>query len=264
MVRLSLSPSCPVAVATLEATSFIDGGGASLVKSGQAIPHENNLNTWMVLLAALTLASTTALVFVGRRCIALGRRVAQLSAELEGAHGQLDSLTHAISGDLQAPLRELNRIGRQALQFESVDMEALARQGVDDLRPRYAAATSTIGELPPVKGHGPLLYIALRNLVDNALKFSASAQAPQIEIGGRVHDRDVEYWVRDNGTGFDMSNRHRLFEIFQRLHTADEFAGVGTGLAMVRLIVERHGGSAHAQGKPGEGATFTLLLPRPR
>lgn len=143
-------------------------------------------------------------------------------------------------------------------------MEALARQVVDELRPRYAAATITIGELPAAKGDAALLYLALRNLVDNALKFSASAQAPQIEIGGRIHDRNVEYWVRDNGTGFDMSNRHRLFEVFQRLHTADEFAGVGTGLAMVRLIVERHGGSAHAQGKSGEGATFTLLLPRPR
>jgi light-regulated signal transduction histidine kinase (bacteriophytochrome) len=231
------------------------------VKSGHSNCHENNVNTWSLLFAAIALLSATALAVVARRCVALQRRVAELAGELEGANGQLEIFTGAISEELQAPLRELHRLGRQPIQLERVDVGLVARDVVDELMPRYPRSKVTIGELPAARADRALFRVALLQLVDNALKFSASAQSPRIDIGGRAHDRDVEYWVRDNGTGFDMAHRHRLFEVFQRLHVADEFAGSGTGLAMVRLIVARHGGNVRAHARPGEGATFTILLP---
>jgi light-regulated signal transduction histidine kinase (bacteriophytochrome) len=219
------------------------------------------VNIWTLLFAALAFASASGLAVVARRAAGLQRRVAELSTELQGANEQLEMFTNAISAELQAPLRELHKVGRHALQVERVEMGMLAQEVVDVLQPRYPRSRLTVGEMPAVKGDKALLRAALTNLIENALKFSASAQAPQIEVGGRKHDRDAEYWVRDNGAGFDMANRHRLFEVFQRLHHADEFAGSGTGLAMVRLIVSRHGGQVRAQASPGRGATFTMILP---
>ena len=243
---------------------FIDAPALRAVKSVQAINQENNLNAWTVVFAVLTLTSATGFAVVARRCMVLQRRVLDLAAELEGANGQLAIFTGAISDELQAPLRELHRVSRQAMHVDAVDMGSLAREVVDDLLPRYPKSKVSVTEMPPVRGDRALLRLALANLIDNALKFSASAQSPRVEIGGRAHDREIEFWVRDNGTGFDMAHRHRLFEAFQRLHKADEFAGTGTGLTMVRLIVTRHGGNVRAQAKPGDGATFTVLLPNPQ
>jgi light-regulated signal transduction histidine kinase (bacteriophytochrome) len=231
------------------------------VKSAPANSNEKNVNTWTLLFAALAFAAASGLAVLARRAAALHRRVAELSTALEGANEQLEMFTNAISEELQAPLRELHRAGRHVMQAERVEMTALAQEVVDELLPRYPRSRVTVVEMPAVKGDRALLRLAWRNLIDNALKFSASAQAPRIEVGGNRHDRDAEYWVRDNGAGFDMANRHRLFEVFQRLHQADEFAGAGTGLAMVRLVASRHGGSVRAQAKPGAGATFTMILP---
>jgi light-regulated signal transduction histidine kinase (bacteriophytochrome) len=233
------------------------------VKSGQQHPNEKNVNIWTLVFAALALASAGALAVVARRAGILQRRVAALSAELEGANEQLEMFTNAISAEQQAPLRDLHRVARHALQIERVEMTKLAQEVVDELLPRYPRSRVTVIEMPAVKGDRTLLRLAWMHLIDNALKFSASAQAPRIEVAGLKHDRDAEYWVRDNGAGFDMANRHRLFEVFQRLHQADEFAGAGTGLAMVRLIVSRHGGSVRAHARPGAGATFTMILPNP-
>lgn len=219
------------------------------------------MSTWTLLFASLAVASAATLALFARRSAALRRKVAELDAELRAAHEQLEIFTGAMSDELQAPLRELHRVGRQPLLLEWVDMGALARSVADDLAPRYPQSKVSILAMPAVKGDTALLRIVWVNLIANAFKFSASAQPPRIEIGGRAHDREAEYWVNDNGVGFDMAHRHRLFEVFQRLHVADEFAGTGTGLAMVRLIVSRHGGHLRAQAKPGEGATFTVLLP---
>jgi signal transduction histidine kinase len=227
-----------------------------------AHPREKKLNTWTVLFALFALVSSTGLVVVARRCMALKHRAQALASELDGCNGQLEIFTGAISDELQAPLRELHRIGRQTLHMEAIDMDLLAREVVEELSPGYPRSKVWIGPLPGMRGDRALLRLAFSNLVQNALKFSASAQSPRVEIGARAHDREAEYWVHDNGTGFDMANRHLLFQVFQRLHKADEFAGIGTGLTMVRLIVERHGGNVRAQATPGEGATFTVLLPR--
>jgi PAS domain S-box-containing protein len=103
---------------------------------------------------------------------------------------------------------------------------------------------------------------ALRNLLSNALKFSHSAAQPRVEIGGQVTGEVCTISVRDNGIGFDMQYHDRIFEIFQRLHRAEDFPGTGVGLAIVRKAARRMGGRVWAESAPGEGATFFLEIPR--
>ena len=103
---------------------------------------------------------------------------------------------------------------------------------------------------------------ALRNLLENALKFSRGIPAPRIEIGGRETDRACILWVRDNGIGFDMQYHDRIFEIFQRLHRAEDYPGTGVGLALVRKVMQRMGGRVWGDGTPGHGATFYLEVPK--
>ncbi|HRI82312.1 MAG TPA: PAS domain S-box protein [Opitutaceae bacterium] len=103
----------------------------------------------------------------------------------------------------------------------------------------------------------------LRNLLDNALKFTRDVRPPVIEIGGRGENGAFTLWVRDNGIGFDMKFTDRIFDIFQRLHRVEEYPGTGIGLAIVRKAMERMGGKVRAESAPGRGATFYLELPTP-
>lgn len=105
------------------------------------------------------------------------------------------------------------------------------------------------------------LALVLRNLLGNAIKFSAQASAPRIEVGCEQGDGVALLWVRDNGVGFDMKYHDRIFEMFQRLHRQEAFAGTGIGLALVKKAVERMGGRVWAESTPGAGATFWLELP---
>ena len=103
---------------------------------------------------------------------------------------------------------------------------------------------------------------AMRNLLDNALKFTQRVDAPQIEIGGQANDVSCVVWVKDNGIGFDMQYHDRIFEIFQRLHRAEEYPGTGIGLALVRKVMQRMGGRVWAESIVGTGSTFYLEIPR--
>jgi PAS domain S-box-containing protein len=105
------------------------------------------------------------------------------------------------------------------------------------------------------------LVLALRNLLDNALKFTRGATEPMIEVGGDVSGNLCTLWVNDNGIGFDMQHHDRIFEIFQRLHRADEYTGTGVGLAIVRKAIERMGGRTWARSEPGAATTFYLEVP---
>ncbi len=105
------------------------------------------------------------------------------------------------------------------------------------------------------------LAIALRNLLDNALKFAGSKSQPTIKIGGSKEENSFLLWVSDNGIGFDMKYHDRIFDIFNRLHRAEEYPGTGIGLAMVRKVVERMEGSLWAESKLGEGSTFYMEIP---
>jgi signal transduction histidine kinase len=112
-----------------------------------------------------------------------------------------------------------------------------------------------------VKADPDGLAIVLRNLIDNAIKFSKYSPAQEVEILARAEGEHCIISVRDNGIGFDMRFYDKIFEIFQRLHRAEEYPGTGIGLAMVHKAVERMGGRVWAESKPGAGAVFYLQLP---
>ncbi len=105
------------------------------------------------------------------------------------------------------------------------------------------------------------LALALRNLVENALKYTRDTKSPRIAVVCRRKDGGVLLAVTDNGIGFDMQYHDHIFKLFQRLHRDDQYPGTGIGLALVRKAIERLGGRVWAQSKPGEGATFTIELP---
>jgi signal transduction histidine kinase len=103
---------------------------------------------------------------------------------------------------------------------------------------------------------------SLRNYLDNAVKFTGRTAEPRVEIGAQANGEKCLLWVRDNGVGFDMKYHDRIFDIFQRLGPTDDYPGTGIGLAIVRKAMERMGGRAWAESKPGEGATFYLEIPK--
>src|SRR5262249_42506302 len=114
-----------------------------------------------------------------------------------------------------------------------------------------------IGDLPDIDGDPTLQHQVLFNLMSNALKYSRNREDARIEVGSKGNDANVAtVYVKDNGAGFEMQYASKLFSVFQRLHRAEEFEGTGIGLAIVRRIIERHGGRVWAEGRPGEGATF--------
>jgi light-regulated signal transduction histidine kinase (bacteriophytochrome) len=107
-----------------------------------------------------------------------------------------------------------------------------------------------------------MLEIVFDNLIGNAIKFTSQREAAEIAISSEQRDHFVEISVRDNGVGFEMAYAHKLFGVFQRLHNDDEFPGTGIGLAIVKRVIQDHNGKVHAQGEVGQGASFTITLPR--
>jgi light-regulated signal transduction histidine kinase (bacteriophytochrome) len=164
-------------------------------------------------------------------------------------------------GQLLEGLLEFSVAGRAALRRVPVDMQALVGEVLVMLRgPESARADIRIAELPPVKGDATLLRQVWQNLLGNALKFSRHAETPRIEVGAERRGEVVEYFVRDNGAGFDMKAGN-LFGVFERLHNDQEFEGTGVGLSIVQRIVERHGGRISASGEIGRGACLRFTLP---
>jgi signal transduction histidine kinase len=157
-------------------------------------------------------------------------------------------------------LLEFSRVGRVSLAKAPLDMAAVAREALDQAR-GDSRASCRIGDLPPASGERALLRQVWLNLLQNAFKYSGQRADASVEVGGRIERADLVYWVRDNGAGFDMRYAHKLFGVFQRLHSAEEFPGTGVGLAIVQRIVVRHGGRVWAEGRPGEGACFFFSLP---
>jgi two-component system, chemotaxis family, sensor kinase Cph1 len=118
-----------------------------------------------------------------------------------------------------------------------------------------------VGELPEARADAALLRQVWFHLLANAVKFTRSRPAARVEIGCQAAAGELVFFVRDNGVGFDMRYADRLFGVFQRLHTANEFEGTGVGLAIVRRVIQRHGGRVWAEGRPDAGATFYFSLP---
>ncbi|MEO8719402.1 MAG: ATP-binding protein, partial [Burkholderiales bacterium] len=158
-------------------------------------------------------------------------------------------------------LLAFSRVGRQAMRTARIDMAELARDVAAELASEYPQAEVQVGELPPLAADPALLRQVLVNLIGNALKYSSKHPAPRVAVGGSADGAQAEYWVQDNGAGFDERYAHKLFGVFQRLHGAHEFPGTGVGLAIVQRVVARHGGRVWAAGKRGEGARFSFALP---
>ncbi|MFN7146340.1 MAG: sensor histidine kinase, partial [Myxococcota bacterium] len=165
-------------------------------------------------------------------------------------------------GRLIDGLLEVARLGRRTPAHEVVDMEDLAARVAEEVR-GVDGPTIVVHALPPCQGDPALLRRAIFNLVQNAVKYTRGRPDPRIEIGGVRRGREVEYWVRDNGVGFDMRYVGHLFRVFHRLH-GPEYEGTGVGLAIVRRIVELHGGRVWAEGREGKGATFHFRVPAKR
>jgi PAS domain S-box len=160
-------------------------------------------------------------------------------------------------------LLKFSRIGRAELERASVDMDSLVRSVIDEILPPGAERRVEIvlGPLGRVSGDVALLRQVWVNLISNAVKFSSKSEAPRIEVSCSEAEGASRFSVRDNGAGFDMRYRDKLFNVFQRLHSARDFEGTGVGLAIVQRIVERHGGSVDAEGRIGEGAEVSFTLP---
>jgi light-regulated signal transduction histidine kinase (bacteriophytochrome) len=166
-------------------------------------------------------------------------------------------------GQLIDKLLTFSRVGRQAMQLADVDMAAMARHVFDECM-RQASGRDIrlrLHSLAPAHADPHLLPHVWSNLVSNAIKYTRNTPAAEIEICGKLEGGELTYCVKDNGAGFDMRYVDRLFGVFQRLHADTEFEGTGVGLALVRRIIERHGGRVWAEGKVGEGAAFYFTLP---
>lgn len=165
-------------------------------------------------------------------------------------------------GRLIDDLLALSRLGRHALGRQAIDNAALVDECLKSLSVVYAGrkVPTVIGDLPHCHGDPVLLKQVWMNLLDNAMKFTSKTCDARIEIGGHVEGGECVYDVRDNGAGFDTRFADKLFNAFQRLHSAADFPGTGIGLAIVERIVRRHGGRVWAESVPGSSATFHFAI----
>lgn len=209
-----------------------------------------------------------------------------LKAPLRGIDGYtrlvLDEYAQTLNGDVQKFLKtiqgatdEMNqliddllaysRLERRELKAESIELAPIVNSLVTEKR--REAAQRSIDFVVDVNGAVVLadasgLAQALRNYLDNAIKFTRKTEQPRIEVGSMENGESCLLWVRDNGIGFDMKHHERIFDIFQRINGPDEYPGTGIGLAIVRKAMERMGGKAWAESEPGHGATFYLEIPK--
>ncbi|NHH83501.1 ATP-binding protein [Burkholderia gladioli] len=173
-----------------------------------------------------------------------------------------------LGGKLVDDLLAFSRMGRSALRPQKIELNAMVQALIADESKELGERRIEwqVGELGAVMADPVLIHLVLRNLVENAVKFSASRPVAHIEIGRRDGERELAgqdvFFVRDDGVGFDMRYVDKLFGVFQRLHHVEEFDGTGIGLASVKRIVERHGGKVWAEGELDRGATIWFTLPR--
>ncbi len=169
-------------------------------------------------------------------------------------------LMHHLIDDLLA----LSRLGRMDIRKSVINLTNMTRKIFEQLRSEAPKRDMrlTITDLPPTLGDQSLLHQVMVNLLGNAIKFTKSRKITAIEVGGRTEGKENIYHVKDNGIGFDERYASNLFQPFQRLHSRQEDCeGTGVGLAIVKRIIQRHGGRVWAEGKVGKGATFYFALP---
>jgi light-regulated signal transduction histidine kinase (bacteriophytochrome) len=181
---------------------------------------------------------------------------------------QITKILRATSrmGSLIDDLLAFSRIGRAETQKETINLEQLVKGVVAEVAPdtQHRNIVWRIGRLPICEGDPAMLRLVFGNLVSNAVKFTRMRERSEIEIGSlNRRSHEVVVFVKDNGVGFDMKYKDKLFGVFQRLHSQEAFEGTGIGLATVQRIVHRHGGRVSAEGSIDNGATFYVTLPNP-
>ncbi len=172
-------------------------------------------------------------------------------------------------GQLIDDLLAFSRLGKKEVQKARVDMNSLVENAVKEiiglergeLKTSISLDSITIDKLPDANGDSVLLRQVLINLISNAVKYSGHNPNPKVHIGSFPQNGRTVYYIEDNGVGFDMQYYHKLFGVFQRLHSQPEFSGTGIGLAIVQKIISRHGGKVWAESKLNEGAKFYFSLP---
>ena len=166
-------------------------------------------------------------------------------------------------GKLIDGLLTFSHLGRKDVKRNYVDTETIVKNIVVDICTQYSIQKTVfkVSNLLPACGDTTLLKQVWTNLISNAYKYSQNSESPLIEIGSAKSNDEICYYVKDNGVGFDMSYYNKLFGVFQRLHSEEEFEGAGVGLAIVQRIVTRHGGKIWAEAKVNQGACFHFTIP---
>jgi signal transduction histidine kinase len=168
-------------------------------------------------------------------------------------------------GQLIDDLLEFSRTSRKEIVKKELQPDEMVREIVQDLRqaqPPDRIVNVSVQPLGQTLADPIMLRQVWINLISNALKYSSKKQETHVEIGSFEEQGQICYYVKDNGVGFNMEYKEKLFGVFQRLHKVDEFEGTGVGLALVKRIITRHGGKIWADAKLGEGATFYFSLPK--
>lgn len=160
-------------------------------------------------------------------------------------------------------LLAFSRVSTKELRKSVIDMKAMAERTFGEIKVDYEGRhiELRVANILPAYGDPPMVRQVFVNLLSNAVKFTAQKADAVIEIGGGRDEDGNLYFVKDNGTGFDMQYSGKLFRLFHRTHSHKEYKGTGVGLAIVKRIIEKHGGRVWAQGEPGSGATFFFSLP---
>ena len=163
--------------------------------------------------------------------------------------------------DLIDSLLTLSRLGRKEMSRRVIDTNLLVKGVLKEIsKEQNKEVKIDIKELPKIEGDVELLKQVYINLISNAIKYSSKKEKPVVEIGAECKEEKTIFYVKDNGAGFNMEYEEKLFGVFQRLHGAREFEGIGIGLAIVKRIINSHGGRIWAHGKVNEGATFYFSL----
>ncbi len=167
-------------------------------------------------------------------------------------------------GQLIDDLLALARLGRKELGLTRLDLAELAQAVFDELKAACPERNLQIEvqPLPAVLGDRVMFRQLLVNLMDNAIKFTQNRESALIQVSGWEEGDENVYCLKDNGVGFDMRFVNKLFEVFQRLHPEEEYGGTGVGLAIVKRVIDRHGGRVWAESKLGEGTTICFALPK--
>jgi two-component system sensor kinase len=158
-------------------------------------------------------------------------------------------------------LLNFSKLGKKEINKKEIKMGELFENLFKELKEKDRIIEFRLTHMPVAKADRNLIEQVAINLLSNAIKFTRKKENAIIEVGGKTGDNENIYWVKDNGVGFDMKYSDKLFGVFQRLHSSEEFEGTGVGLPIVQRIIHKHGGKTWAEANLDSGATFFFTLP---